>query len=316
MKVEISGPIKQRPPTQRANALKAPHRAFIKAAINSTVSPSAWIWVNKDIYLNLFPILRIICNCSLLFDNWIFSFAIIIMLLCPLLELNKKGRSQAEQKKACNYSCPIGRLSVGWPRVFTRLEMKALGHLGRLESIEVTGSPNNLEFATMWKARSELRPRSVPGYRGQSEKGQALVEAAMVLPLLLFIIFAVIDFSILFYVYQSMEYGISEATRYGITGQQREDPNNPGDYLSQEDSIKLAMRECNPTIALDNSSFTFEHLVGASWAAGSGGPNDISRVTVNYNWRPMTPLVSVLFAGGQLPLRVSSTMKNEGYPTP
>jgi hypothetical protein len=164
----------------------------------------------------------------------------------------------------------------------------------------------------IWK---KGRHRSVPGDRWQSEKGQSLVEAAIVLLLLLFMIFAVIDFSILFYVYQSMEHGISEATRYGITGQQREDPGNPGSYLSREDSIKLVMREWNPIIVLDNSSFTFEHLSGTFWTAGSGGPSDISRVTVNYNWKPITPLINLLFAGGQIPLRVSSTVKNEGYPT-
>jgi hypothetical protein len=161
---------------------------------------------------------------------------------------------------------------------------------------------------------SESRYRSVPGNRWQSEKGQGLVELAMILPLLIFLVLAIVDFSVLFYVYQSMEHGISEATRYGITGQQKPDPENRGNYLSREDSIKLVMRENNPIIVLDNSSFTFEHLSGTSWTTGSGGPNDISRVTVNYEWRPITPLVSALFTGGKIPLRVSSTMKNEGYP--
>jgi hypothetical protein len=163
--------------------------------------------------------------------------------------------------------------------------------------------------------QSKSRRWSVPGDRWRSEKGQTLVEAAMILILLLFMLFAVIDFSILFYVYQSMEHGISEATRYGITGQQLPDPENPGFFLSREDSIKTVMREKNPIITLDDSCFVFEHWTGTGWTAGSGGPNDISRLTVNYNWRPITPLISVLFPGGQIPLRVSATMKNEGYPT-
>jgi hypothetical protein len=136
----------------------------------------------------------------------------------------------------------------------------------------------------------------------------------MVLPLLIFLILAVIDFSILFYVYQSMEFGISEATRYGITGQQRADPSHPGNFLSREDSIKLAMRERNFIIVLNDSCFSFEHLSGGIWTTGSGGPGDISRVTVNYNWKLITPLIGALFTGGQISLRVSSTMKNEDYP--
>ncbi len=152
--------------------------------------------------------------------------------------------------------------------------------------------------------------------RWESSKGQAVVEMAMVILLILFLIVAITDFSILFYVYQSMEHGISEATRYGITGQQMPDPNNPGYYLSREDSMKMVMRRFNPIIVLDSSSFTFEHLSGTVWTAGSGGPGDITRMTVNYNWKPITPVISGIFSGGQIPLRVSSTVKNEGFPTP
>lgn len=165
----------------------------------------------------------------------------------------------------------------------------------------------------MRMTRSKSGHWSVPRNRWKSEEGQALVEAAIILPLLLFMIFAIFDFSILFYVYQSMEHGISEASRYGITGQQRQDPLSPGNYLSRDDSIKLIMREWNPIIVLNNSDFTFEHLSGTSWVAGSGGTGDVARVTVCYNWRPVTPLISALFTGGQIPIRVSSTMKNEGY---
>ena len=152
--------------------------------------------------------------------------------------------------------------------------------------------------------------------RRQSENGQTIVEMAFVLLPLLLLIFAISDFSILFYVYQSMEHGVSEATRYGITGQQMPDPDSPGDYLSREDSMKRVMRKFNSSINLDDSAFAFEHLVGTTWIAGCGGPNDISRMTVRYNFMPVCPFIGSFFADGQIPLRVSSAMKNEGFPTP
>ena len=152
--------------------------------------------------------------------------------------------------------------------------------------------------------------------RRRSDRGQALVETAFILFLLLFLILSIFDFSVLFYVYLSLEQGISEATRYQVTGQQLPDPNKAGNFLSRDDSVKMTMRGWNPLITLNDSAFTFEHLNGTTWIAGSGGPNDISRVTVNYNWRLLTPLVSPIFTGGQAALRVSSTMKNEGYPSP
>ena len=167
----------------------------------------------------------------------------------------------------------------------------------------------------MRMTRSKSEHSAIPGDRWQSDKGQTLVEAALVLFLLIFMIFAIFDFSLLFYAYQSMEYGIGEATRYGITGQQREDPLNPGTNLSRDESIKLVMREANPLIVLDNSSFAFEYWNDATstWTTTKPTVVEISRVTVTYNWRPITPLIRAIFTGGQIPLRVSSAMMYEAF---
>ena len=89
------------------------------------------------------------------------------------------------------------------------------------------------------------------GKQRRSERGQALVETAFILFLLLFLILAIFDFSVLFYVYLSLEQGISEATRYQITGQQMPDPNSPGNLLSRDDSVNMAVRKSNPLIVAD-----------------------------------------------------------------
>lgn len=148
-----------------------------------------------------------------------------------------------------------------------------------------------------------------------SSRGANLVEVAAVVPLLLLLTFAIVDFSTLFYVYLSLENGVSQATRYGITGQQMDNPSQSGQKLSREDSIKTAMRQATPNIAIDDSAFVFEHLQNTSWVGGSGGPNEIMRLTVNYRWHLMTPLVRPFFRNGQINLRVTSTMKIESYPT-
>ena len=48
--------------------------------------------------------------------------------------------------------------------------------------------------------------------------GANLLEAALITPLLLLLTFSIVDFSSLFYVYLSLENGVSHATRYGVTG--------------------------------------------------------------------------------------------------
>jgi Flp pilus assembly protein TadG len=139
------------------------------------------------------------------------------------------------------------------------------------------------------------------------------VEMAAVIPLLLLLTFAIIDFSTLFYVYLSLENGVSQATRYAVTGQVMNDPANPVQTLPRDASIKLAMRNATPTLTIPDSAFSFYNVTKS--AAGTGGPNDIIRVSIQYAFVPMTPLIRPFFTNGQITFTVSSTMKNEPYPT-
>ena len=73
------------------------------------------------------------------------------------------------------------------------------------------------------------------------------------------------------------------------------------------------MREATPTLTIPDNAFSFSFMPmnGSSWASGLGGANDVGRVTVNYTWNFMTPLIRPFFPNGQISLRVQSTMKNE-----
>ena len=51
-------------------------------------------------------------------------------------------------------------------------------------------------------------------------KGANLVEAAIITPLLLLLTFSIVDFAAMFYCYLALEHGVSQATRFAITGQQ------------------------------------------------------------------------------------------------
>jgi hypothetical protein len=138
-----------------------------------------------------------------------------------------------------------------------------------------------------------------------------MVEAAIVTPLLLLMTFSIIDFASVFYVYLALENGVSQATRYGITGNVMEDPD--GEPLSREESMKIAMRDATPTLTIEDSAFTFSHLPEgeSAWVGGAGGPDDISKVSVNYTWTIFTPIISPFFDNGEINLTVESAMKNE-----
>jgi hypothetical protein len=125
-----------------------------------------------------------------------------------------------------------------------------------------------------------------------------------------------VDFGALFYVYLALENGVSQATRYGVTGNVMVNPLNPANNLSHDDSIKFAMRQATPTLTIPDAAFSFSFMPagGGAWQAGSGGPNQLAKVSVSYTWRLMNPLLWPFFPGGQVTLNVQSAMKNEGAP--
>lgn len=147
--------------------------------------------------------------------------------------------------------------------------------------------------------------------RLSDSKGTNMIEAAIITPLLLIVSFATMDFAIMLYVHLALANGVSQATRYIVPGTMM-----PG--LSREGTIRAAMRDNTPTITLDDAAFTFSHMSagGGSWVAGTGGPNDVEKLTVEYTYELITPFLKPLFPGGHINFRVESAMKNEGLFTP
>src|SRR5689334_21809807 len=140
----------------------------------------------------------------------------------------------------------------------------------------------------------------------RSSRGNTLVEAAIITPLLLLLTFSIVDFGTLLYIFLALENGVSQATRYAVTG-----ANPPG--MTREDALRKAMRDATPALTLQDNYFAFDHLVpgGTVWQSGPGGEDDIGRVTVTYPWTLMTPMIRPFFTGGQITVSVQSSMKNE-----
>jgi len=144
--------------------------------------------------------------------------------------------------------------------------------------------------------------------------GTNMIEAAIITPLLLLLTFSIVDFASLFYVYLALENGVSQATRFAVTGNRLDDPLNPGTPLDRRGSIMLAMRQATPTLTIPDGDFDFHFMrPGGAWASGVGGPGDFGKVTVNYTWDIMTPLLRPFFTNGQIRFSVDSVMKNESF---
>ena len=132
-------------------------------------------------------------------------------------------------------------------------------------------------------------------------------------PLMLLLTFGIVDFSSLFYVYLALENGVSQATRYGVTGQQMTDPDT-GTPMNRSESMKTAMRKATPTLTIPDGAFAFSYIPadGGAWTNGVGGPLSIQRVQVSYPFSFYTPLMKPFLPNG-INLTVSSTMKTEGF---
>ena len=142
--------------------------------------------------------------------------------------------------------------------------------------------------------------------RLSDSRGVHLVEAAIITPLLLLLTLGIVEFGSAFWVWLSLENGASQSMRFAVTGNQMGE-------TSREESVKTTMRQATPGLTIDDAAFTFSHLPagGSTWAGGIGGPGDIGKVTVNYTWELMTPLIQLFFDQGTITFTVESAMKNE-----
>ena len=159
-------------------------------------------------------------------------------------------------------------------------------------------------YCTLLTWRASARGRLAR--RLKDGKGSNIVEMALVMPLLFLLTFSIVDFASMFYVYLALENGVSQAARYGVTGNVL-----PG--KTRDESIREAMRNATPSLTIDDDAFTFSHLVPGTvnWLPGSGNPTEISRVKVTYSWALMTPFIRELFPSGQINIAVESAMLNE-----
>jgi Flp pilus assembly protein TadG len=148
---------------------------------------------------------------------------------------------------------------------------------------------------------------------GRRTRGSSLAEAAIVFPLVVLVTCALVEFISILHAYLALENGVSQATRYAVTGQTMTDPSNPAKNLPRDQAIIAALRRATPTVAIADSDVTFFDV--SQNTSGVGGPNDLIRVTVIHAWPLLTPVLRPVFPSGNVLLKASATMKNEPFPT-
>lgn len=123
-------------------------------------------------------------------------------------------------------------------------------------------------------------------------KGQALVEFAVVLPILLLVVMGVIEFGIMLNSYLTLQNVTREGVRAGALGSS----NNEIESIIKSGSI--GMEESNISIAITPDD-------------GSRSTGEILTIKVIYNYQLTIPIISSIFIDKTVPLQAEVSMRIE-----
>jgi Flp pilus assembly protein TadG len=150
------------------------------------------------------------------------------------------------------------------------------------------------------------------GQKWRSEKGQTVVEFTFVALFFFMLIFAIVEFSHLFYTRLTLQHALSEAGRFMITGQgidiSGKDPNARLTVIKNKLCEKLI--GTGLSCADLDSHLSVDCPGGCTQTAGGAGQTVTVTVTFEKHW--FTALFHNI-SGGPVSLTVSTTWKNEPY---
>ena len=125
----------------------------------------------------------------------------------------------------------------------------------------------------------------------RSEKGQSMVEFALIMPVLLLIVVGIIEFGLMFSGYLALTNASREAVRYISLG---------------GDDASAIQRAKDVSMNLDSNKMTV--LINPSGANRERG--DSVKVTIKYQYKFLTPFIGIIF-GNTLDLEADAVMRVE-----
>lgn len=159
---------------------------------------------------------------------------------------------------------------------------------------------------------SATAPREVnfsKSRRERYQRGQSLVEFAMIAPVFLFLIFGFADMSRAFFIQMDLQNAVRQAGRYASTGNHLPDPNHPGQNLSRVQSI--INTAVNAAGGVQVTGIQVSSLNGG--ANSAGGPGDTVTISITSTLQLITPIVAHYFPNGYR-FTVSASFRNEPFP--
>lgn len=147
----------------------------------------------------------------------------------------------------------------------------------------------------------------------RAESGATMIEVAITLPVLLWLIMAILEFSIILHLMSLTNYATTEAARLGKTGALYSAASRD-QLISQTITKRLEpWARTGTELTIDTESFGSFDDIGVIGTAGSGVGGELVVYNVTFRWPLITPLFTSFFENGIVPIRASVLVKNEEF---
>ena len=151
--------------------------------------------------------------------------------------------------------------------------------------------------------------------RRNREHNTVLLETALTAIVFAMALFAVFDFGRMYYFQSRLQHAVSQSIRFAGSGNTVQDPDRPGEKMSEEQSIAYMIKTLSGIDGLASDDITIHATAfDGERSAGVGRPGDL--VTVRADWRVpiVAPFLYAMFPGGRYEFSAVSDFRNQESP--
>ena len=136
-----------------------------------------------------------------------------------------------------------------------------------------------------WRLRAAARRQGVL----RDARGQSLVEFSLILPMMLLLILAIMEFGQLYQTKLTLRHAVREGARFAITGNVLLD--SIGDPMTRAESIQQTILQSAARLNIDVDNISID-------PADGGDPEDVVTIRVTHRYEVKTPIIEELFTLG------------------
>ncbi len=151
----------------------------------------------------------------------------------------------------------------------------------------------------------------------RQNKGQSMVEFALVMVLFLTVVFTIMDFAVMFFVNQTMQHAVREGARLAVTGKTTSGSDRLSTMTTKIKEQSMGFYDKNspvraPVVSKQKLG-VFDNISGTPVTGNPGASQDLITVRLDYSWPLLTPFIRPFFTGGKYSFTVKSTVVNEPF---